>query len=92
MKLRINSFQIVDVSKATAHMYGTKVEIVLPKAEAGHWTNLDFPKTAPTKTVAIDETKEKSDAPPAEPAKSGNDSDVDLEEIEPLRAVKITES
>lgn len=62
---------------------------MLPKAEAGHWANLDFPRT---KTVAIDETKEKSPAPTTAPAASGNDSDVDLEEIEPLRAVKITEA
>lgn len=73
-------------------MYGTKVEIILPKAEAGHWSYLDFPKSAGTKTVAIDETKVESPAPAPAPATSGNDSDVDLEEIEPLRAVKITET
>lgn len=82
-------FQIVDVSKATAQMYGTKVEIILPKAEPGHWNNLDFPRAAPAKVAPADEEK---NVPAPVPDPSGNDSDVDLEEIEPLRAVKITEA
>lgn len=73
-------------------MYGTKVEITLPKAEPGHWSNLDFPKPAPIKSAADDEPKQKPDVPAPPPAASGNDSDVDLEEIEPLRAVKISEA
>ncbi|XP_054726461.1 cysteine and histidine-rich domain-containing protein morgana [Anastrepha obliqua] len=35
---------IIDVSKTTAHMFGTKVEIIMPKAEPGSWPKLDFPR------------------------------------------------
>ncbi|XP_036323788.1 cysteine and histidine-rich domain-containing protein [Rhagoletis pomonella] len=35
---------IIDVSKTTAHMYGTKLEITMPKAEPGSWSKLDFPR------------------------------------------------
>lgn len=69
-------------------MYGTKVEIKLPKAEPGHWSNLDFPKkkSATAKTTIVDTTAT------AENNNADNDSDVDLEEIEPMRAVKITDA
>uniref|UniRef100_W8BU85 Cysteine and histidine-rich domain-containing protein n=1 Tax=Ceratitis capitata TaxID=7213 RepID=W8BU85_CERCA len=36
---------IIDVNKTTAHMFGTKVEITMPKAEPGSWPKLDFPRT-----------------------------------------------
>lgn len=70
-------------------MFGTKVEITLPKAEPGHWSNLDFPKAG---AVKIDVVEPESVAAAPKPTASGDDSDVDLDEIEPLRAVKITES
>lgn len=71
-------------------MYGTKVEITLPKAEPGHWSNLDFPKFTAAKAAPIELTE----ATPAPDASTSDDDsdDVDLEEIEPLRAVKITDA
>lgn len=84
------------MSKATAQMYGTKIEIVLPKAEPGHWNTLEVSKPVAAKVASNDEAKEKFEAPAVETVPpsvtSGNDSDVDLEEIEPLRAVRITEA
>lgn len=73
-------------------MYGTKIEINLPKAEPGHWSNLDFPRAAPAKVEPTNETNSKPETPVAAPPTSGDESDVDLEEIEPLRACKISEA
>lgn len=84
------------MSKATAQMYGTKIEIVLPKAEPGHWNTLEVPRPVAAKAASNDEAEEKFEVPAVETAPpsatSDNDSDVDLEEIEPLRACKITEA
>lgn len=79
--------KIVDVKKATVHMYGTKVEIVLPKAEPGHWATLDI-KQKPSKPVSnVKEIEIVEDT-----ADSDN-SDVDLDDIEPtIRGCKITEA
>lgn len=75
----------MDVSKATVQMYGTKVEIILPKAEPGHWSTLNIkqkpPKPAPNaKDVKVPEID------------SGEESDVDLDDIEPLKGVQITDA
>lgn len=83
--------QIIDVSKATAQMFGTKVEIILPKAEPGNWATLNFP----TKTVTdnIDESGEKENiVETKEPTNYDNDSDLDLDDIQQVRGVKITEA
>ncbi|XP_016952691.1 cysteine and histidine-rich domain-containing protein morgana [Drosophila biarmipes] len=53
---------IVNVSKASAHMYGTKVEITLPKLEPGSWSNLNFPnKKLPAAKKGQDEEKPKQE-------------------------------
>lgn len=36
--------QIIDVSKTSAHMFATKVEITMPKTEPGSWQKLNFPR------------------------------------------------
>lgn len=86
------SFQIVNVSKATVQMFGTKVEITLPKAEPGTWATLNFPP----KTVTANANKEKELEKPAEPAKPANDgdddSDLDLDDIQQVSGVRITEA
>lgn len=71
-------------------MFGTKVEITLPKAEPGHWSHLEFRRSTCVKVVADKALSEEANRKVT--ATSGNDSDVDLEEIEPLRAVRITEA
>lgn len=42
-------FQVIDVSKSSASMLGTKVEIKLKKGEPGAWSKLDFPRSEPKK-------------------------------------------
>lgn len=78
--------QIVDISKATAHMYGTKVELTLPKAEPGTWATLDI-KQKPSNPVPNFNPKINEDEISDE-----EDSDVDLDDIEPIRGAKITET
>ena len=68
--------QVIKVEETTVTMYGTKVEITMPKAEAGSWSKLDFPRQRevpdqPVKVVVNDNSKE-SDS---------SDSDVDLDDI-----------
>lgn len=67
-------------------MYGTKVEVTLPKAEPGHWATLDIKKKPPkpavnSKEISVPESKS-----------DDGDSDVDLDDIEPLRGCKITDA
>lgn len=83
---------IIDVSKTTASMFGTKVEVSMPKAEGGQWLKLDFPRDqpvvedAPQNPVVVDKPK-------AEVARKieDDDSDVDLDDIELVQGAKIME-
>lgn len=68
-------------------MLGTKVEITLPKAEPGSWGQLYFatkkaaePKTNDQPSVQLKQTD------------SDSESDTDLDDIEQIRGVKITEA
>lgn len=77
--------QIIDVDKTKVQFLGTKVEITLVKAEPGNWAKLDIPHQKP-KTV--------DDEPqPTGPqvADDGIESDVDLDDIEAISGVQITE-
>lgn len=69
---------IIDVSKSSVQMFGTKVEVTLVKAEPGQWPKLDFPRekkvTAEQQIAEEDKKRSSSDDP---------DSDVDLDDIEP---------
>lgn len=69
-------------------MYGTKVEITLPKAEPGKWPTLNFP----AKTPAPNTNKVEKDVESAQISNDDNDSDPDLNDIEQVRGVKITEA
>lgn len=82
--------QIINVSKATVQMLGSKIEITLPKAEPGHWASLEFPKTAkaPEKpTEQIEQIK-----PTAAANNDDDDSDVDLDDLQQVRGVRITDA
>lgn len=85
--------QIINVSKATVQMLGSKIEITLPKAEPGHWASLEFPKAAkapekPTEQIEkIEEIK-----PTAAANNDDNDSDVDLDDLQQVRGVRITDA
>lgn len=72
-------------------MFGTKVEITLPKAEPGNWATLYFPKTV-TASAKTTEQTEKDDSPKRTSNKNDSDSDVDLNDIEQVRGVKITDA
>lgn len=88
---------VIDVSKASANMFGTKLEISMPKAEGGHWTMLDFPRETTREEIeqqhAIkSETREViSKVAGAEIAIDENDSDVDLDDLEVHEGAMITE-
>lgn len=71
-------------------MLGTKVEITLPKAEPGTWSQLYFATKKPTEP-----TEPKGQVPTIEKPKiadNDSDSDTDLDAIEQVRGVKITEA
>lgn len=69
---------VVDVAQSKVHMFGTKVEVTLIKAEPGNWAKLDFPREKKPTTEKIQEQQN---------ATAGGDdsdsSDVDLDDIEP---------
>lgn len=76
---------IVNVSKAEARMYGTKIEITLPKAEPGQWTKLEIPRVKPV---------EESPQPVADKIDPNEDDepDVDLDDLEVIsHGAKISE-
>lgn len=68
-------------------MLGTKVEITLPKAEPGSWGQLYFANKKPTESKA-------SGQPSVQLKQTDDDSesDTDLDDIEQIRGVKITEA
>lgn len=68
-------------------MLGTKVEITLPKAEPGTWTTLYIPKNTVQATPIAKEPKADADQ-----AHDNSDSDPDLNDIEQVRGVKITDA
>lgn len=73
---------VVDVPKCKVQMFGSKVEVTLVKAEPGSWPKLDFPRE---KKPSLEEVKKRL-AEEQTKALAGNDSDsdVDLDDIEPL--------
>lgn len=76
-------------------MFGTKVEITLPKSEAGHWLKLDFPKDQESKPDP--KTEEQKTAINSKTTKqplkveSEDDSDVDLDDLEASTGVQLSE-
>lgn len=69
-------FQVVDVSKSTVSMLGTKVEIKLKKAEPGAWAKLDFPRK---------ESKEEMQQPVVHTVEE--DDSVDLSTVESIQSI-----
>lgn len=76
-------------------MLGTKVEITLPKVEFGQWTKLVADKK---QNKAKEEDRKSGDniksgeaKTTEKPEKAGNDSDVDLDDLQPLSACRISE-
>jgi len=84
---------IVDSAKASVSMYGTKVEITMPKAEGGHWIKLDFPRDVPKENEIKYEKaeEEKPKKAPESKGKADDDSDIDLDDIEVVEGAKIME-
>jgi cysteine/histidine-rich domain-containing protein 1 len=77
---------MIDVAKANARMFGTKIEITLPKAEGGHWVRLDYPREKSKEPEQQEEIKNKQPV-----VESDNESDVDLDDLEIIHGTKITE-
>ncbi|EDV92734.1 cysteine and histidine-rich domain-containing protein [Drosophila grimshawi] len=77
---------IINVQKASAQMFATKVEITLPKLEPGSWSNLSFPRErlpAAVKTSAA-----------CKPNEDGSDDEFfDLDDIELVQrhGIKLSE-
>lgn len=89
---------LIDVSKTSATMFGTKIEITMPKAESGHWLKLDFPRDTPkdeskSEQKPIDNGAGGDHLKPTEVKKivEDNDSDVDLDDLELVQGAKIME-
>lgn len=86
---------IIDVANTSAHMFGTKIEIIMPKAEGVHWSGLHFPiKDQPEEAGEpelaqnlIQRQPEKKE----EVKDEAEDSDIDLDDIELERGAKILE-
>lgn len=78
--------QIIDVDKTKVQFFGTKVEITLVKAAPGNWAKLDIPLQI-SKSVEDDAQP----AGPQLPEDDGIESDVDLDDIEAISGVQITE-
>lgn len=69
-------------------MLGTKVEITLKKAEPGNWIKLEYPRTTIDNTSTNDKTSEVA----KKDEQQSDDSDVDLNSIEPVSGITITEA
>lgn len=84
---------MIDVSKTTASMFGTKLEITMTKAEAGQWLKLDFPRDTPKVEDPPQQPVEtpKPDVIQTKTADDGNDSDIDLDDIELVQGAKLME-
>ncbi|XP_055905535.1 cysteine and histidine-rich domain-containing protein morgana [Eupeodes corollae] len=79
---------IIKVEQTQVQMYGTKIEITMPKAEAGSWAKLDFPrKKEQPKSNNSDGKMMKNHQ-----ADDNSDSDFDLDDIENVSAgVRLTD-
>jgi cysteine and histidine-rich domain-containing protein len=90
---------VIDADKAEASMFGTKVEITLPKAEGGHWSNLDFPREKPAECETAEpaqngvKTKLSKEIIDKKPliVEDESDSDVDLDDLEIVQGAKLME-
>ncbi|XP_013106544.2 cysteine and histidine-rich domain-containing protein morgana [Stomoxys calcitrans] len=81
---------IIDVTKTTAHMYGTKVEITMPKAEPGSWAKLDFPREKLPPPVKVGQ--QIPEKPQTVEADGDSDDDFNLDDIESVaQGVTLTE-
>ncbi|KAM7364281.1 cysteine and histidine rich domain containing protein [Cochliomyia hominivorax] len=74
---------IINIENVKAHMYGTKVEITMPKAEPGSWSKLDFPreKLPPPIKAGQQPTRTKTTS-----VHESDDDDFNLDDIETLNA------
>lgn len=75
---------VIDVKQTTAHMFSTKVEITMRKAEPGSWAKLDFPrqsKLPPPKSNVLTSRPIKS---------SESDDDFNLDDIDTVKPGGLT--
>ncbi|XP_055851565.1 cysteine and histidine-rich domain-containing protein morgana [Episyrphus balteatus] len=68
---------IIKVDQTQVQMYGTKIEITMPKAEACSWAKLDFPRTKDVPKPKPDGKIVKN-----QQAADSSDSEFDLDDIE----------
>ena len=94
---------VIDVHKSSTTMYGTKIEITLPKAEGGHWSDLNFHREnidEECQTEVSNGVKEQhkgNSTPVSQPKKEATpeydetDSDIDLDDLELVQGATIQE-
>lgn len=76
---------IVDIDKSTVNMFGTKIEVVLVKAEPGTWAKLDVPRKL--EPVVKEAANEKPNVANTE----DSDGEIDLGEVEAVKGCTIEE-
>lgn len=86
--------QIIDVEATKVQFFGTKVEVTMTKAEAGHWNQFEVPKhknagSEPMLAAVAAEPVGVAAAAPDANDDDGIESDVDLDDIEAMRSVTI---
>lgn len=83
---------VIDVSKTSASMYGTKIELCMPKAEGGQWADLSFPKKEePQPSTPTAEVERMIKMQESKKADEEVDSDIDLDDIELEKGAQILE-
>lgn len=77
---------VIKVEQSETRMYGTKIEVTMPKAEPGHWPKFNYPREIVEEKIQLDDhntvvaNNEEDD-----------ESDVDLDDIEAIHGARITE-
>lgn len=79
---------IIKTTEVEVRMFGTKVEVTLPKAEAGHWIKFDYPRE---QSSTKEEEQESKTVENINEDDAGSDSDVDLDDLEPVVGARISE-
>lgn len=85
--------QIIDVAATKVQFYGTKVEVTMVKAEPGQWVKFEVPQKSalPAAAAAVAAAAAAAAAATNGNEDDGIESDVDLDDIEAIRAVTISD-
>lgn len=89
---------IIDVAATKVQFFGTKVEVTMVKAEPGHWTRFEVPRHQKATAAASAGAENVAEAAAVAAAAAPNavdddgiESDVDLDDVEAMQSVTITD-